>query len=64
MCRKVMFLSIWVNYLNVCLNGTSMVQIMAKARVMAQGRIRGVSEKYPSYDYIFAPERSIGLCGV
>ena len=30
-----MFLFIWVNYLNVSLNDTSMVQIMAKMRVMA-----------------------------
>ena len=28
-----MFLFIWVNYLNVSLNGTSMVQLMAKVRV-------------------------------
>ena len=27
MCRKVLFLFIWVNYLNVSLNGTSMVYI-------------------------------------
>ena len=26
--------------------------------------LRGVSEKYPTCVYIFAPERSIGLCGV
>ena len=25
--------------------------------------IRGVSEKYPTCVYIFATERSIGLCG-
>ena len=31
---------------------------------LLENPLQGVSEKYPTCVYIFAPERSIGLCGV